>query len=58
MSNNVKPPEFPAAFDYLSYFGIFIFVAIWIVQYAMGKYNVKKMNEILYKKPEKNKEKK
>lgn len=32
-------------------------MAIWIVQYAMGKHNVKKMNETLYKKPEKIKRK-
>lgn len=34
-----------------SYFGIFalIFVAIWIVQYIRGRYNVKKMNEALRK---------
>lgn len=37
---------------FLSYFGIFfvIFVAIWIIQYAIAKRNVKKMNDILYKK--------
>lgn len=36
----------------LSYFGIFfiIFVAIWIIQYAIAKHNVKKMNDVLYKK--------
>lgn len=36
----------------LSYFGIFfiIFVGIWIIQYAIAKRNVKKMNETLYKK--------
>ncbi|MEF9939119.1 MAG: DUF3021 domain-containing protein [Lachnospiraceae bacterium] len=36
----------------LSYFGIFfiIFVAIWVIQYAIAKRNVKKMNETLYKK--------
>ena len=36
----------------LSYFRIFfiIFVAIWIIQYAIAKHNVKKMNDVLYKK--------
>ena len=36
----------------LSYFGIFfiIFVAIWVIQYAIAKRNVKKMNDVLYKK--------
>ena len=35
---------------FLSYFGIFIliFVMIWAIQFAIGKYNVKKMNEKLY----------
>lgn len=35
----------------LSYFGIFvfIFITIWIVQYTIGKQNVKKMNETLHK---------
>lgn len=34
----------------LSYFGIFvlIFAAVWIVQYAAAKHNVRKMNETLY----------
>lgn len=38
----------------LSYFGIFfiIFAVIWIIQYAIAKRNVKKMNDILYKKKE------
>lgn len=38
----------------LAYFGIFvsIFAAIWIVQYVIAKHNVKKLNEILYKKQE------
>lgn len=33
----------------LSYFGIFvlIFAAVWIVQYAAAKHNVRKMNETL-----------
>lgn len=36
----------------LSYFGIFfiIFVVIWVIQYAIAKRNVKKMNDVLYKK--------
>lgn len=36
----------------LSYFGIFfiIFAAIWVIQYAIAKRNVKKMNDVLYKK--------
>lgn len=36
----------------LFYFAIFfmIFVAIWIVQFAIAKHNVKKLNETLYKK--------
>ncbi len=36
---------------FFSYFGIFvlIFVLIWIIQYAIGKHNVKKMNENLNK---------
>ena len=35
---------------FLSYFGIFIliFAMIWAIQCAIGKYNVKKMNEKLY----------
>ena len=35
---------------FLSYFGIFIliFAMIWAIQFAIGKYNVKKMNEKLY----------
>lgn len=35
----------------LSYFGIFfiIFVIIWIVQYAIARRNVRKMNEILHR---------
>ncbi len=35
----------------LSYFGIFvlIFAAVWIVQYAFAKHNVRKMNETLYR---------
>lgn len=39
----------------LCYFGIFfiIFVAIWIVQYIIAKHNVKKWNEILYKRQSK-----
>ena len=34
----------------LSYFGIFvlIFAAVWIVQYAAARHNVRKMNETLY----------
>ena len=34
----------------LSYSGIFvlIFAAVWIVQYAAAKHNVRKMNETLY----------
>lgn len=37
---------------FLSYFGIFafIFAIVWIVQYARGRHNVKKMNEALHKK--------
>ena len=36
----------------LSYFGIFftIFAAIWLIKYAIDKRNVKKMNDVLYKK--------
>lgn len=36
---------------FLSYFGtfVFIFVAIWIVEFVIGKHNVKKMNENLHK---------
>ena len=36
----------------LSYFGIFfiIFVVIWVIQYVIAKRNVKKMNDVLYKK--------
>ncbi len=36
---------------FLSYFGIFafLFAAIWIVQYAIAKRNVKKLNETLRK---------
>lgn len=36
---------------FLSYFGIFvlIFVIIWIIQFAIGKHNVKKLNANLYK---------
>lgn len=36
---------------FLSYFGIFvlIFVVIWIIQFAIAKHNVKKMNENLHK---------
>lgn len=36
----------------LSYFGVFfiIFAAIWMIQYAIAKHNVKKMNHVLYKK--------
>lgn len=36
----------------LLYFGIFfiIFVIIWIVQFAIAKHNVKRLNETLYKK--------
>lgn len=36
---------------FLSYFGIFalIFAVIWIIQFIIGKKNVKKMNENLYK---------
>ncbi len=35
----------------LGYFGIFvlIFAAVWIVQYAAAKHNVRKMNETLYR---------
>lgn len=35
---------------FLMYFGIFalIFVAIWIIQFCIGKYNVRKMNENLF----------
>lgn len=35
---------------FLSYFGIFIliFAMIWAIQFVIGKYNVKKMNEKLY----------
>ena len=35
---------------FLSYFGIFIliFAMMWAIQFAIGKYNVKKMNEKLY----------
>lgn len=35
---------------FLSYFGIFvlIFAMIWGMQFAIGKYNVRKMNEKLY----------
>ncbi len=34
----------------LSYFGIFVLIsaAVWIVQYAAAKHNVRKMNETLY----------
>ncbi|MCI8589924.1 MAG: DUF3021 domain-containing protein [Clostridiales bacterium] len=36
-------------FGFLRYFGIFvlIFVIIWIIQFLIGKYNVKRMNESL-----------
>ncbi len=36
----------------ISYFGIFvlIFIAVWIVQYAVGKRNIKKINNALDKK--------
>ena len=36
----------------LSYFGIFfiIFFGIWVIQYVIAKRNVKKMNDVLYKK--------
>lgn len=36
---------------FLSYFGIFalIFVIIWMIQFFVGKHNVKKMNASLYK---------
>lgn len=35
---------------FLIYFGIFalIFVVIWIIQFCIGRYNVRKMNEKLY----------
>lgn len=34
---------------FLIYFGIFalIFVVIWIIQFGIGRYNVRKMNEKL-----------
>ena len=40
----------PSVVGFLSYFGIFIliFAMIWAIQFAIGKYNVKKMNEKLY----------
>lgn len=36
---------------FLSYFGIFIliFLIVWMIQFAICKYNVKKMNANLYK---------
>ena len=35
----------------LSYFGVFviIFLSIWMIQYTAARHNVKKMNDILYK---------
>ena len=35
---------------FLIYFGIFafIFVVIWIIQFGIGRYNVRKMNEKLF----------
>ncbi len=35
---------------FLSYFGIFVFIFafIWIVQFAIGKHNVKRLNENLH----------
>ena len=40
----------PIVFVFLIYFGIFalIFVVIWIIQFCIGRYNVRKMNEKLY----------
>lgn len=37
---------------FLSYFGIFatIFAVLWVVQYTVGRHNVRKMNEALHKK--------
>ncbi len=39
-----------SAVGFLSYFGIFvlIFVLIWIIQFLIGKHNVRKMNENLH----------
>jgi hypothetical protein len=39
----------------LSYFGIFtlIFAIVWVVMYASGIYNVKKMNEALRRRQDK-----
>lgn len=36
---------------FLSYFGIFVlvFIIIWIVQFMIGRHNVRKMNDNLYK---------
>lgn len=36
---------------FVSYFGIFVlvFVIVWIVQFMIGRHNVKKMNDNLYK---------
>lgn len=33
---------------FFSYFGILIFTSIWIMQFAIGKHNVRKMNEKLH----------
>ncbi len=40
----------------LSYFGIFalIFVIVWIIQYTVGKHNIKKMNKALHRKQNNN----
>lgn len=37
---------------FLSYFGIFatIFAVVWVIQYTVGRRNVRKMNEALHKK--------
>ena len=39
-----------SAVGFLIYFGIFalIFVVIWIIQFGIGRYNVRKMNEKLF----------
>ncbi len=39
-----------SAAGFLIYFGIFalIFVVIWIIQFCIGRYNVRKMNEKLF----------
>lgn len=41
---------------FLSYFGIFalIFAIVWIIQYTIGRHNVKKMNEALHRKQNNN----